>query len=118
LSWLRPTYFPDKPRKPADVVNLGFVVNVIEDRAERAKVLQRAWELTQRLLIVSAGFEGEGIELKGRSWGDGILTRTGTFQKLYTQQGLRHWIETTLEVESVAAAPGIFYVFRSQHDPF
>jgi DNA phosphorothioation-associated putative methyltransferase len=38
-----PAYFPSKPRKPADVVNIGYVVNVIEDQAERAKVLQRAW---------------------------------------------------------------------------
>jgi DNA phosphorothioation-associated putative methyltransferase len=41
-----------------------------------------------------------------------VLTRIGTFQKFFEQQELRTWIEQTLETTAVAAAPGIFYVFR------
>ena len=37
-----------------------------------------------------------------------------TFQKYYTQDELRAWIDGTLNTRSVAAAPGIFYVFRHQ----
>ena len=40
-----PFYFPDNPLVAADVVNLGFVVNVIEDPAERQDVLHKAFRL-------------------------------------------------------------------------
>jgi hypothetical protein len=36
------------------VVNLGYVINVIEEAAERADVLREAWALTRKVLIVSA----------------------------------------------------------------
>lgn len=38
-----PHYAPDGPRRSADIVNLGFVLNVIEDRHERAET---SWQLT------------------------------------------------------------------------
>ena len=38
-----PEYFPDVPRAPADVVNLGYVINVIESATERVDVLNDAW---------------------------------------------------------------------------
>src|SRR5262249_19539849 len=47
-------YRPDAPRVEADVVNLGYVLNVIEDPQERADTLRRAWELCRQLLAVSA----------------------------------------------------------------
>ena len=37
----------------ADVVNLGYVVNVIEDPAERVVVLAAAWELASILFTLS-----------------------------------------------------------------
>jgi DNA phosphorothioation-associated putative methyltransferase len=40
------------------------------------------------------------------------LTRIGAFQKLFEQNELRLWIDATLNQSSVAAAPGVFYVFR------
>lgn len=43
---------------------------------------------------------------------DGCLTSRKTFQKFYSQHELREWIQTTLGVEPVAAAPGVFFVFR------
>ena len=49
-----PAFFPDEERIAADVVNLGYVVNVIEDLEERAVSLCGAWELAQKLLIVAA----------------------------------------------------------------
>jgi hypothetical protein len=39
---------------PADVVNIGYVINVIEDTAERRQALLKAWSLTQKVLIVAA----------------------------------------------------------------
>lgn len=103
---------PDAPRAPAHVVNLGFVVNVIEDPAERANTLRAAWALTQHVLVVAARLTSETRDLEGTAHRDGLLTSTGTFQKLFSQQELRAWIEHALQRTTVAAAPGIFYVFR------
>jgi DNA phosphorothioation-associated putative methyltransferase len=99
---------------PADVVNLGYVVNVIEDPSERAEALTRAWSFSLKTLIVSARLNREAENLRCGEFGDGYLTRLGTFQKFYDQSELREWIESVLEVAPVAAAPGIFYVFRTE----
>lgn len=103
---------PNAALKHAHLVNLGFVVNVIEDPAERDRTLRKAWSLAEHVLVVAARLQSETRDLDGATHGDGLVTSTGTFQKLYTQQELRGWIEQTLQRSAVAAAPGIFYVFR------
>jgi len=107
-----PHFRPEAPLRVADVVNLGYVVNVIEDPAERASTLRRAWELATKVLVVSGRLTWEARELVGNRFGDGILTRIGTFQKFFEQAELADWIASTLDVRPLAAAPGIFYVFR------
>src|SRR5438067_2172187 len=70
-----PIHRPDNERKQADVVNLGYVVNVIEDVAERAVVLRDAWSLAHKLLIISARLSIEantGISLC--PYADGHIT--------------------------------------------
>jgi DNA phosphorothioation-associated putative methyltransferase len=99
-------------KHPADIVNLGYVINVIEDSNERLSTLREAWRLSQKLLIVSARLNGEGKDENLVPYRDGYLTRTGTFQKYYEQHELRDWINSSLDVASIPAAPGIFYVFR------
>jgi hypothetical protein len=111
-----PVFAPEHPRCPAEVVNLGYVVNVIEDPAERVAVLRAAWDLAQRALVVSARLRWEEPGLTGRRLGDGIVTKAGTFQRFYDQDELRDWVEAALGTRSVAAAPGIFYVFRHRAD--
>jgi DNA phosphorothioation-associated putative methyltransferase len=107
-----PSHRPDGERREADIVNLGYVVNVIERPEERARTLKSAWSLASRLLIVSARLTWDARDLAGRPMSDGLLTRTGTFQKFYDQTELASWIEQVLGVRPLAAAPGIFYVFR------
>jgi DNA phosphorothioation-associated putative methyltransferase len=108
-----PVFAPSECLGQADVVNLGYVVNVIEDVAERQRTLQRAWDLTARVLVVSARLTDEARQLSGaRPHGDGFLTAHDTFQKLFTQEELRAWITSALATHPVTAAPGIFYVFR------
>jgi DNA phosphorothioation-associated putative methyltransferase len=107
-----PSHKPGSALRSADVINLGYVVNVIEDSAERRETLQRAWSLAQEVLIVSARLEWEARDLAGRPHADGLVTRTGTFQKFYEQAELADWIEQALDIKPIAAAPGIFYVFR------
>ena len=48
------------------------------------------------------------------AYGDGILTCRGTFQKFYEQGELRTFIEEHLGTEAVAAALGVFYVFKDE----
>ena len=111
-----PAFFPDEDRAAADVVNLGYVVNVIEDLEERTVALCAAWELAQKLLIVSARLEWEARTLAGDFQGDGIVTRKRTFQKFFAQEELRDWIQATIGRPCIAAAPGVFYVFRETSD--
>jgi DNA phosphorothioation-associated putative methyltransferase len=105
-----PYHRPAGVRVDADVVNLGFVVNVIEDFDERIGALLGAFALCRRVLAVSAMLEGAGKP--GRAFRDGILTGRNTFQKYFTQAQLQQFIETVLEEEAIPAAPGVFYVFR------
>jgi DNA phosphorothioation-associated putative methyltransferase len=108
-----PIHCAETKRQPADIVNLGYVVNVIEDPTERATVLKEAWSLTQKLLIVSARLS---IEVKNGAssspYGDGYVTCRGTFQKFYDQRELGEWINEILGLQSAAVAPGVFYVFQ------
>ena len=109
-----PAHNLQEPLTEADVVNLGYVVNVIEDPAEREEVLHQSWELAQQLLIVSAQLVHEDPgELVPHN--DGVLTARNTFQKYFEQHELRQWIDNSLGVQSVARAPGVFYVFQCQY---
>lgn len=109
-----PTHRPEAKRRPADVVNLGYVLNVIERPTERADTLRAAWSLSRELLVVSARMSWDARDLVGRPMGDGLITRSGTFQKFYEQPELAAWIEETVGVQPHAAAPGIFYLFRDE----
>ncbi|CAM2953021.1 SAM-dependent methyltransferase [Mycobacterium intermedium] len=111
-----PTHRPSASVQSADVVNLGYVVNVIEDPRERAETLRSAWALAEKALVVSSRLTWDARSLTGRPLGDGLVTRTGTFQKLYEQAELGRWIEDTLGTEAYAAAPGVYYVFREAAD--
>lgn len=107
-----PIHRPSGKLEPSDVVNLGYVVNVIENPEERRQTIRRAWELARRVLIVSARLKTDAPDLEGIPFRDGIRTSIGTFQKLYTQTELHSWIDGALGARSVAAAPGVFLVFR------
>ncbi|WP_299575211.1 DNA phosphorothioation-associated putative methyltransferase [uncultured Williamsia sp.] len=109
-----PTHRSNVKPRPAEVVNLGFVLNVIEDPLERVHVLNRAWSLTEKVLVVAARMVWDARGLSGRPMGDGVLTRNGTFQKFYEQAELAQWIESASDVKPYAAAPGIFYLIRDE----
>lgn len=111
-----PVFAPDGDRRRSSVVNLGYVVNVIENPGERGETLRRAWALAEDVLIVSARLVDERPERPSSVLADGVLTRLGTFQKFFEQHELKVWIDRELDVQSVAAAPGVFYVFRNGGD--
>ena len=108
-----PVFRPEGERGASDIVNLGYVVNVIEDSAERADVLRQAWRLAEGVLVVAGRLAMEAKAAAGPcEFEDGYVTRLGTFQKLYQQDELRTWIQQTLERDAVPAGPGVFYIFR------
>jgi DNA phosphorothioation-associated putative methyltransferase len=108
-----PIFAPDQPLAEADVVNLGYVVNVIESAEERAETLRAAWSLARSVLVVAARLDWEARGPGSRPVADGVVTARGTFQKFYTQHELKSWIESVLGCGTHAAAPGVFYVFRN-----
>src|SRR5690349_19552590 len=61
-----PGHQPDAHIRTADVVNLGYVVNVIEDPAERAHALRSAWSLAKSVLVVAARPDWEARAVSGR----------------------------------------------------
>lgn len=108
-----PVHSPQAAKHHADVVNLGYVVNVIEDARERQDTLEQAWKLARTILIVAARLDWDVNAAQAVRFGDGVITSRGTFQKFFTQDELQHWIEDSLGVQADAAAPGVFYVFRT-----
>jgi DNA phosphorothioation-associated putative methyltransferase len=109
-----PVLRPAAAQVEADVVNLAFVLNVVEDPAERLTTLRRAWLLARRLLIVAAQVRVPGRGDAHVEFGDGILTSRGTFQKYYDQGELKQLLEAQLEAEAIPAALGVFYVFKEE----
>jgi DNA phosphorothioation-associated putative methyltransferase len=108
-----PAHQPNGPKIAADVVNLGYVVNVVERPDERAASLRDAWRYARSVLVVAARLKADADE-RFAAYEDGVITRMQTFQKFYEQHELRDWIAHTLGETPVAAAPGVFYVFRDE----
>jgi DNA phosphorothioation-associated putative methyltransferase len=110
-----PVYRPHAARVGASVVNLGYVINVIEDPQERAEVLRSAWDLCESLMVVSALAPAErATGAESRDYSDGIVTSRGTFQRFYTHQELRAYLEQQIPFDAVPAAPNIFYLFKNE----
>jgi DNA phosphorothioation-associated putative methyltransferase len=109
-----PYYFSQTERMPADIVNLGYVINVIENERERREALTNAWALTRKVLIVAAqillGEPGRGH----LAWNDGVITTRNTFQKYYEPQELKNYIDSALGVDAAPAGLGTYFVFRDE----
>jgi hypothetical protein len=108
-----PYYAPDNPIQAADIVNLGFVINVIEDFDERLDALTRAWSLAERLLVVSVMLANQN-DPRGERFRDGVMTQRGTFQKYFSQSEIKAFLEQVLDEEAIPVAPGVLYVFRDK----
>ncbi|MBY5993688.1 DNA phosphorothioation-associated putative methyltransferase [Ferrimonas balearica] len=113
LGW-DPNFRPEGDKVASDIVNIGFVINVIEDPVERIEAVAGAWELTEKLLVVSAMLASEEFVARFRPYKDGVITSRNTFQKYYNQAELQSYIERTLDESAIAVGPGVFYVFRDK----
>ncbi|MFB2970599.1 DNA phosphorothioation-associated putative methyltransferase [Aerosakkonema sp. BLCC-F183] len=110
-----PFYFPNEACIPADIVNIGYVINVIEHIEERGEALRKAWELTRQVLLVSAQVLIDDEKHGKIAFGDGVITRHNTFQKYYEQEELKIYIDRVLGVDSIPVALGIYFVFRDEN---
>ncbi|GAA4493794.1 DNA phosphorothioation-associated putative methyltransferase [Pseudaeromonas paramecii] len=113
LGW-DPNFRPEAGKHASALVNLGYVINVIEDPIERVEALLGAWALCQTLLVVSAMLASDDFIAQFKPYGDGIITSRNTFQKYYNQSELRGFLERTLDEVPIAVAPGIFYLFKDK----
>src|SRR5437763_5260240 len=109
-----PAHRAEVQRERAEVVNLGYVINVIEDPEERARALRSAWELAMGVLAVSAQVMLATSDREYAPFGDGVVTSRGTFQKYYRQHELCAYLEEQLGADALPAAPGIFYLFKDE----
>ncbi len=111
-----PVHRSDEKKDEADIVNLGYVLNVIEDPAERLETLLDAFRHARQLLVVSALIRETVETSNATAFRDGVLTKRNTFQKFFEQHDLQQYIEDALDVAAVPVALGIFYVFRDPAD--
>ncbi|MEY2977216.1 MAG: DNA phosphorothioation-associated putative methyltransferase [Prochlorotrichaceae cyanobacterium] len=107
-----PYYQGDTPWMQAEVVNLGYIINVIEDPQERREALLNAWQLARRVLVVAAQVLVEDANRGWLAYGDGVITSRNTFQKYYEQEELKAYIDQVLGVDAIPIALGIYLVFR------
>lgn len=113
LGW-DPNFQPDNDKVSSDVVNIGFVLNVIEHQDERLDALLGAWELADKLLVVSVMLANESYIAQFKPYKDGVITSRNTFQKYYAQSEIKGYIERNLQEDVIAVAPGIFYIFKDK----
>lgn len=111
-----PAFRSNAPKTPAAVVNLGYVLNVIEEPAERIATLREAYSLAERVLLVSTMVNGQETDSHSRPYRDGFLTKANTFQKFYAPGELEGLIEQTLDAEASTLGLGMCVVFRSDED--
>lgn len=107
-----PYFAADQPILKADVVNLGFVVNVIEDAAERIDALHKAFKLART--VMSVGVMLYGGDLPGKPFRDGFITSRNTFQKYFTQAEFKDWVEEVLHQEAFMVGPGVAFIFADK----
>ena len=108
-----PHFLPDGVKQPAHIINLGFVINVIENIDERIEALRGAYSLANELLVVSAMLANQEA-ISGTPYGDGVLTSRNTFQKYFSQGELRHFLHEVIGEEPLPVGPGIFFVFKDK----
>lgn len=109
-----PNFRPETDRFNCELVNIGYVINVIEDREERIEALSNAFNIADKLLVVSAMLGSDSFISKFKPYKDGVITSINTFQKYYAQSELQSFIEQTLDENAIPVAAGVFFVFKDK----
>lgn len=111
IGW-DPVFAPEAERVNCDIVNLGYVLNVIEEKDERSETLKTAWEYADKMLIASVMAAGESVVRQFKPYKDGVITKINTFQKYYSQSEFKSYLERNLGVSAIAVGQGIFAIFK------
>jgi DNA phosphorothioation-associated putative methyltransferase len=111
-----PHFQPSAPKLQADIVNLGFVINVIESREERDDTLRSAFNLARKFAVISALIGNPEYSGDTQVHCDGVLTTIGTFQKYYLPDELENYVRGTLGVPVMSIAQGIILAFRTEDE--
>jgi DNA phosphorothioation-associated putative methyltransferase len=112
-----PHWRPDEAALvPCEIVSLLYVLNVVEDVAERAALLKRAWSLADRLLIVAVRLTSDNKLKTSTPRGDGVLTARGTFQRFYGREELCAWVKSELGVTPHDQGGGTLYLYKTQEE--
>ena len=109
-----PVHRPEEAFSNRDIVNLGFVLNVIEEREERTNTLINAWNHADRILVVAVMVAGDSVISQFTPYKDGVITSRNTFQKYYSQGEIRYYIESSLDETAIAVGQGIFIIFKDK----
>jgi len=110
-----PHFAPDEELLvKSDVVNLGFVLNVIENPEERIEVLKKAFKLAKKCLCVAVMLHSQNSATNALPFKDGHITSINTFQKFYDQQELENLLSKALGAPLIAGAPGVFLAFKDE----
>jgi len=109
-----PAHNPEGLLVNSDIVNLGFVLNVIEEKEERIDCLKRAYSYADKLLIASVMIAGDSVISQFTPYKDGVVTSRKTFQKYYAQSEFRSFLETSLGENAIAVGQGIFIIFKDK----
>ena len=109
-----PHYAPGNKLEEANVVNLGFVLNVIEEPAERIEAIQAAFGLAQRVMAVSVMLVGKADTSTLKPLRDGFVTAHNTFQKYFSQNEASTLVSQAVGEEAIPVGPGLFFVFRDK----
>jgi DNA phosphorothioation-associated putative methyltransferase len=114
VNYFDPFYCPENPLIESDLVNLGYVINVIENPQERAETLKKAFSLAKVAICVSAMIRSSSNASQLNCFADGELSMRGTFQKYFEQSELKNYLESTLQADAIPLEPGIFIVFKNE----
>ena len=98
----------------SDVVNLAFVLNVIETPGERLEVLKKAFGLAKKCLCVAVMLHSQNSATNALPYKDGHITSINTFQKFFDQQELENLLSKALNTPLIAGAPGVFLAFKDE----
>ena len=108
-----PYYYPKRPRKKLfDFVNLGFVLNVIEDPHERKQTLVEANTFSKKVTLISCMLAGDMNQKISKPFSDGFVSSNNTFQKYYLQSELKNYIASQLDGPIYALGPGVFALIK------
>lgn len=94
-----------------DIVLLIYVLNVIECPKERLDLLKMCFNNSKQGLLVSVRLKRECPKMY-QEYGDGIITRKGTFQKFYTQDEFQSYLFDTLKIQPLILSPGISFISK------